>query len=65
LSGDPAETGRRYTVVAKTVDDKLAAERRSNKLNHMRINRRVPVAMARVTRFIGKGWLAKQQCKSD
>jgi hypothetical protein len=52
LSGDPAETGRRYTVVAKTVDDKLAAERRSNKLNHMRINRPVPVAMARITRFI-------------
>jgi hypothetical protein len=52
LSGDPSETSGRDTVVAKTVDDKLAAERRSNKLNHMRINRPVPVAMARITRFI-------------
>jgi|GEM_PF-2122947 hypothetical protein len=52
----------RHTIVAKSVDNKLAAVRRCNKLNDMWARRQVvSVTMPRVACLVCEGRLTKQQ----
>jgi hypothetical protein len=64
LSGDPTVTGRRYAIVAKAVDDKLATERRRNELNNVTRGRQmVSMAVPRVGGLVCKRRLTNQQPK--
>ena len=65
LAGDPAQAGRRDTVVAKAVDDKPTAERRCNEFNDMGGGQVVAVTMACIAWLVCKGWLTKQQSKAS
>ena len=63
LSRDPTVNGRRYTIVAKAVDDKLTTERRRNELNNVTGGRQiVSVTMPRVGWLVCKRRLTNQQC---
>jgi hypothetical protein len=66
LAGDPAQTSRGDTVVAKAIDDKPPAVRRCNKFNDMGGGRHVvPITMPLIAWLVCKGWLTKQQSKAN